>query len=83
MKDIHRKYNKLIQYSTYKLILNINTQQMYIYKKQNKFFISDLTISDISQNYIMRNKGIIKNKNGSKYLALSLGNMIEIVYLIL
>jgi len=47
MEDIYRKYNKLIQYSTYKLILNTNTQQMYIYKEQNKFFVSDFFLNHI------------------------------------
>jgi len=41
----------------------MNTQ-MYIYKKQNKLFVSDLTISDISQEHIIHaNK---KQKRSSK-----------------
>jgi len=76
MEDIYKKYNKLIEYSTYKLILNINTQQMYIYKRQNKFFVSDLTISDISQDHIIHAKQANKKrKRSSKYLSLILGNM--------
>jgi len=85
MEDIYKKYNKLIQYTntTYKLILNMNTQ-MYIYKKQNKLFVSDLTISDISQDHIIHAKQANKKrKRSSKYLSLILGNMIEIIYLIL
>jgi len=76
MEDIYRKYNKLIKYSTYKLILNT---QMYIYKKQNKLFVSDLTISDISQHHIIHAKQANKKrKRSSKYLSLILGNMIEL-----
>jgi len=77
MEDIYKKYNKLIEYSTYKLILNINTQQIYTYKRQNKFFVSDLTISDISQHHIIHAKQMNnkKQKWSSKYLALILGNM--------
>jgi len=64
----------------------MNTQ-MYKHKKRNKLFVSDLTISDISQDntcdIIHAKQANKKRKRSSKYLSLILGNMIDIIYLIL